>query len=456
MAIIQFSAESQVSSPETFSYTVFTGTQQKNSLNTVINGFTSININNFYEEVLLSSTLYNRIIPERGTTESGTTTRNIVRRSTNEKGNIELDITYKTGSNEVVEYQSINVINGSQQVLGPVFTINYISDANQYVDVSGFDFDYNENESAFIGVDYSFTKSSLLNGLVDRQGDNLSAEVVSMYLKQRGGTNEYLDYSFDTETETYTILGDNIRPQDIVVNYRVVDGTENGLTSTVFSKEIVTGLLPDDAISSDDRVDGEFYREQNGYYFISDSENGELFSTSLVEAGVEGEDYIYGGVQLNDTNNNWGRRGFSEAGDYWVKVKNQTDDPLIGNGQEIALVMGSADTIFGTNVQTEDILTGLQEGTLITTKSWTSYDGTFNIAAFDGAEVQGLMESGDTLNITRVDATTGEQIGNSQSFEAELMYTDFDQNYNNSLSAQNDFNYAEILAANVDPTLGLI
>ena len=173
----------------------------------------------------------------------------------------------------------------------------------------------------------------------------------------------------------------------------------------------------------------------------------------IVESGVEGEDYIYGGVQINDTNNNWGRRGFNEAGDYWVKVKNQTDDPLIGNGQEIALVMGSADTIFGTNIQTEDILTGLQEGTLISTKSWTSYDGTFNIASFDGAEVQSLIDSGDTLRIARVDATTGEQIGGTQLFDETLMYGDFDQNYNNSLSAANDFNYADILAANVDPII---
>jgi len=184
---------------------------------------------------------------------------------------------------------------------------------------------------------------------------------------------------------------------------------------------------------------------------IEDPETPPL--TPAIEEGVEGEDYIYGGVQINDTNNNWGRRGFNEAGDYWVKVKNQTDDPLIGNGQEIALVMGSADTIFGTNIQTEDILTGLQEGTLITTKSWTSYDGIFNIASFDGDEVQSLIDSGDTLRITRVDATTGEQIGNTQLFDETLMYGSFDQNYNNSLSAGNDFNYADILAANVDPII---
>lgn len=304
----------------------------------------------------------------------------------------------------------------------------------------------------------SFTTDELLSQFGDLDGDNLGFDVLRVRKTDKArlspGVNydslnsEYLDFTYVESIDTYFVdLRDFsydswINASDapvlndfITVDYEIRD-PENIVTNFTAQAKFRVEAPTEDYILPPDPFT-----------------NPGAYNPSVVEAGVEGEDYIYGGVQINDTNNNWGRRGFNEAGDYWVKVKNQTDDPLIGNGQEIALVMGSADTIFGTNIQTEDILTGLQEGTLITTKSWTSYDGIFNIASFDGAEVQSLIDSGDTLRITRVDATTGEQIGNTQLFDETLMYGDFDQNYNNSLSAGNDFNYADILAANVDPII---
>lgn len=173
----------------------------------------------------------------------------------------------------------------------------------------------------------------------------------------------------------------------------------------------------------------------------------------LPSEGFEGVDYIYGQFQENDGNNYMNRRGFTDAGDYWIKGKNSSDE-LIGNGQEIAFVAGSSDLIAGSEVSTADILTGLAEGTLVSTKSFTSYDGIFNVASFQNGTLDELLASGEEIGITRIDAETGEQLGGSTILERDKMFTSFDSAYNGSLSAQNGFDFASTLAA--DPTLGLI
>lgn len=289
--------------------------------------------------------------------------------------------------------------------------------ADSFVEVDNYLSDVVAGDST-----YFISRQQLVDAFVDTDGDAITL------------TENFFASAFDPATDTFV---DQFLTYDAALDGWTVDTTvfsDAGFDSFNITQRVTgspTGGF-DPSVEGFDTVQLGFKVDITG-------------GTPAISAGVEGEDYIYGGVQINDTNNNWGKRGFSEDGDYWVKVKNQTADPLIGDGQEIALVMGSNDVINGTNIQTEDILAGLADGSLISTKSWTSYDGIFNIASFDAADVDALVQSGDTLRITRVDATTGEQIGGSQLFDETLMYGGFTQNYNNSLSAQNDFNYAAVL-----------
>lgn len=177
--------------------------------------------------------------------------------------------------------------------------------------------------------------------------------------------------------------------------------------------------------------------------------------SSLVEAGVEGEDFIFAKYQANNENNNTAKRGFSADGDYWIKSKNGYDE-LIGNGQEVAFIAGGADVVRGTNggvLSSEDVLTGLAEGSIVATKSFNSYDGIYNIANFEAGTLDDLLAAGQ-VNVTRIDVQTGEQIGGSFVLDTTRTYDTTGSEFTNSLSAQNGNDFGSIIAA--DPTLGLI
>ena len=173
---------------------------------------------------------------------------------------------------------------------------------------------------------------------------------------------------------------------------------------------------------------------------------------SLIEAGVEGEDFIYDRF-LNSDNNRLARRGLTDSGDFWVRVKNGSDE-LIGNGQEIALIAGSEE-FFSNGPTAQDIITGLSEGELVATNSFASYDGVRSIASFEAGSLDGLAQSaaeqGYDVNIARIDAVTFEVLGNEVTADLTASYSNFEGNYNNSLSANNEFAYGDILAAQVDP-----
>ena len=127
---------------------------------------------------------------------------------------------------------------------------------------------------------------------------------------------------------------------------------------------------------------------------------------------------------------------------------------LIGNGQEVALIAGSADIITGREISVEDITAGLENGTLIASRSFALYDGTANVARFEADAISGLMESGDEINFTRIDALTYEQLGGSGYVDPNLSYDLNSNEFSNSLSAQNGNDFGSIISE--DPTLGLI
>ena len=174
-------------------------------------------------------------------------------------------------------------------------------------------------------------------------------------------------------------------------------------------------------------------------------------SRTTIESGVEGEDFIFGKYQSNNENNNTAKRGFSADGDYWIKSKNAYDE-LIGNGQEIAFLAGSRDVV-REGLSAEDVLTGLEDGSFVATKSFASYDGIYNIANFEAGSLDDLLDSG-LVNVTRIDAQTGEQIGGSFLLDTARTYDTTGNEFINSLSAQNGYDFGSIIAA--DPTLGLI
>ena len=250
--------------------------------------------------------------------------------------------------------------------------------------------------------EYSFQGSDLLNLYQSTNGSELSVENVSFNTFDLvSGSFVELTSAYDAASDTYTVEtgGSNF----VNINFDVTDGS-----GVSYPRQELTAA-----------------------------------DESLVLEGVEGVSYFYAQDQVND-NNAWDKKGYTEDGDYWVKVKNSSDS-LIGDGQEIALVMGSDDILTGTNVAQADIVNGLANGDLISTKSWYSYDGTFNFAKFDAADVDSLVQSGDTLRIARIDANTGEQIGGAQAFRADLTFDKFATAFDRSLSNQNDFQYGEIL-----------
>ena len=177
-----------------------------------------------------------------------------------------------------------------------------------------------------------------------------------------------------------------------------------------------------------------------------------------IDAGVEGEDFFYHRYQAKD-NNKLARRGFEKdelTGDYWIKSKNGSDD-LIGNGQEIFLVAGSRDLV-NKNTSAEDILAGLENGSLIAAKSFKSYDGIDVMARFEESEIGELFAeselTGKRVRVTRVEAETFEAIGSTTRLLPDKQYNRFDRQFDKSLSAQNSFDFASELADN--PNLGII
>ena len=146
-----------------------------------------------------------------------------------------------------------------------------------------------------------------------------------------------------------------------------------------------------------------------------------------------------------DANSRMSKRGFNEEGDYWVKTKNNSDS-VIGDGQEVALLIGKADVITGQNVETQDIIDGLTDGSMVASRSFVSYDGQVTIASFETPTIDALVASGDALNITRIDATTYEQLGGTLTFDANRTYDNFADIYESSLSNQNGNAYGDILA----------
>lgn len=293
-----------------------------------------------------------------------------------------------------------DVIDGNGGVTAATRTIDVIS-VNDAPELTGSQSSLVVDEGGLIEL----SESVLLEGITDAEGDTLTVSNFQT-VNPDAGTVEYLGGSY-----VYTPPADF--NGEVNVTYTVTDSF------------------------------GEAITVERTIEVVSDS--------PAIQAGVEGVDYVYGQEQIND-NNNWGRRGFTEngAGDYWVKVKNGSDD-LIGNGQEVALVLGKSSIIDKGINETADILTGLSNGEVVASNSFTSYDGTFVYASFERETIQGLLDSGESLHLARVDAETGDQLGFRQSFDETQIYSDFERNFGNSLSAQNDFAYGDILAETIAP-----
>lgn len=162
-----------------------------------------------------------------------------------------------------------------------------------------------------------------------------------------------------------------------------------------------------------------------------------------ISRGVEGEDFFYNSEQLTD-NNQIRQRGFVDGGDFWIKSKNGTDD-VIEDGQRIAYVAGTADIITGNQVSDFDIRIGLAEGSLVASDSFVSYDGIDVIANFEAGSLDSLFATGEQIYVTRIDAETGEQLGNALAIDQTQTFDNFDSVYDSSLSSSNNNNYGSFL-----------
>ena len=274
-----------------------------------------------------------------------------------------------------------------------------------------------------LGQDFSFSEADVLGLLKTTDGSDLSIERLSLL---NAGS-----LSFDEETRNYTVTFDE----------GVTEDNLEGNGSLEFR------LTVDNGTPGDSEVNIEFFLYENG---------GTVSPSLGIEAGVEGEDFIFSKYQKVNDNNNIGKRGFDADGNYWIKTKNGYDE-LIGNGQEVAFIAGSKDVVRGKNgssLSAEDVLTGLEDGSLVASRSFASYDGIFNVANFEAGSLDELMTMGEQVNLTRIDAGTGEQLGGSFILDPTRTYDLGGNEFTNSLSAQNGNDFGSIIAA--DPTLGLI
>ena len=332
---------------------------------------------------------------------------------------IQLNLNTLNGSTPVVEVSGNGFRNTEYILPDDTFSRDGVPYVGANVTINGFNEGVNVLPSLKSGEsEYVFNEADLANLFTDTDGDTLTIKDVVV---ADSGDDVVESVSYDASTGNYTV---NLRggydpltgvnPFDI--RFTVDDGTSNArieYTLDVFAK------LPSPSI----------------------------------EAGVEGEDFIFSKYQSNNENNYMGKRGFSEAGDYWIKSKNGYDE-LIGNGQEVAFIAGSRDIVSGADIDTSDILSGLRDGSIVATRSFASYDGIYNIANFEAGSLDDLLSSGEAIGLTRIDAQSGEQLGGSTVLDPTRMYDLSRGEFTNSLSAQNGNDFGSIIAA--DPTLGLI
>ena len=288
-----------------------------------------------------------------------------------------------------------------------------------------------------IGEDLVISREDLLSVLesVDGNPIEISSGDVLGAIRVRG--TDRSDVTFDEATGNYTIS---------ISDWE--GALESGFGGIQLSFYIEPTTTDPDPTSSADRQPGDDYETGVRIYLYEN----ETTPDPVIEAGIEGEDFVYDRL-INSDNNRLARRGLTDSGDFWVRVKNGSDE-LIGNGQEIALIAGSEE-FFSNGPTAQDIITGLSEGELVATNSFASYDGVRSIASFEAGSLDGLAQSsaeqGYDVNIARIDAVTFEVLGNEVTADLTASYSNFESNYNNSLSADNNFAYGDILAAQVDP-----
>ena len=277
-------------------------------------------------------------------------------------------------------------------------------------------------------TNYTITKAELEGLFTDLDGDAIAADqfLFATAVDQASDTFVDVPVNYDAASETYSL--------------DTTAFTDAGFDSFRFVANVQGGT--DDSVQAVLKVD--------------------IASGSVVEKGVEGEDFLYANaLPENRDNNAIKKRGEdSITGHYWVNSRDSSQNDNLVDGGEYAVIMGRRGELTA-DLTADEIIGGLESGDFIATKSYTSYGGYAVNAAFADGQIDSLVESANpnqtnNLTIGRIDANTGELLtgfgGALRNVNGSEIWNNF--NPSNSLSGRNDNAYGDILAQQNDQTGG--
>ena len=302
-----------------------------------------------------------------------------------------------TVSNIVVTYLSLSTFSQVEVVLTPdengqysfdfpanattpqvTFEISNGTETSNYSfqtidDYTGFEGAEVVGEFAPLANEGFLSVESMLQGYGDAEGDTLSV-----------GRVQLLD---GTPLEAVEINGE-------VVGYALPEGTASGTTISYL-------------VETDGFAGTSSFTEGSRPVFRTLGDFSAEFpvpSGSVVEQGVEGQDFFYANaLKENRDNDRILKRGEDEiTGHYWVNNRDSSQTDNLVDGGEYAVIMGRRGELTA-DLTADEIIGGLESGDFVATKSFTSYGGYAVNAAFADGQIDSLVESANptqTNNLT--------------------------------------------------------